>query len=69
MSAVKKNQNYIIDEDGNKIAVVIDIATYKKLLDESEELASISAYDDGIEEIDQAIPFASALQDIRKQTI
>ncbi|MCC5813761.1 MAG: hypothetical protein JJT78_03325 [Leptospira sp.] len=69
MSAVKKNQNYIIDEDGNKIAVVIDIATYKKLLDESEELASISAYDDGMSEIDQAIPFASALQDIRKQTI
>lgn len=36
---------YVVDEDGNRIGVFLDIADYKKLLEELEELEAIRAYD------------------------
>ena len=37
--------NFIIDGKGEKIAVVLPIKLYEQLLEESEELADICAYD------------------------
>ncbi|MDF3819601.1 hypothetical protein P3G55_06805 [Leptospira sp. 96542] len=65
MAKLESKHNYLVDEEGNRVAVVLDIATYKKFLEESEELASISGYDEGVLEIDQAIPFELALKEIR----
>ena len=31
------NQRYVVDESGNRVAVLLDIADYHKLLEELEE--------------------------------
>jgi PHD/YefM family antitoxin component YafN of YafNO toxin-antitoxin module len=41
----KFKENFVIDEKGKPIGVILDIAQYRKLLEEIEELESIRAYD------------------------
>lgn len=53
-------EHYIVDENGNRIGVVLDIADYRKLLEELEELESIRAYDAAKGSGDEAIPFEQA---------
>lgn len=38
-------RQYVVDAQGNRIAVVLDLATYEKLLEAAEEGASVRAYD------------------------
>jgi hypothetical protein len=52
---------YLTDAQGNKIAVVLEIETYQKLLDELEELEAIRAYDEAISSDDEEIPFEEAI--------
>jgi hypothetical protein len=42
---MKLKERYITDEQGNRIGVLLDIEEYQKLLEESEELDAIRAYD------------------------
>lgn len=60
----KFKENYVIDEQGNPIGVVLDIADYRKLLEELEELESIRAYDAAKASGDEAIPFEQAISEI-----
>jgi PHD/YefM family antitoxin component YafN of YafNO toxin-antitoxin module len=53
----KFKENYVVDEQGNPIGVVLDIADYRKLLEELEELESIRAFDAAKVTGDEAIPF------------
>ncbi len=39
------HRNFIVDGTGNKVAVMIDIKDYKKMVDAVEELEDIRAYD------------------------
>jgi PHD/YefM family antitoxin component YafN of YafNO toxin-antitoxin module len=43
--SVELNERYVVDETGNRVAVLIDIEDYKKVLEALEELDSIKAYD------------------------
>ncbi len=60
---ILSNESYITDAEGNRIAVVLDLATYEQLLQAREELADIRAYDaakaalatDEVIQLDQAI--------------
>jgi hypothetical protein len=52
----KFEENYVIDEKGNRIGVILDIANYQKLLEEIEELESIRAYDAAKASGDEAVP-------------
>lgn len=63
---IQPNEKYIIDSAGNKTAVLIDIAEYKKILEELEELESIRAYDDAKASNDESIPLDQALKEIEK---
>jgi hypothetical protein len=47
----------VVDETGNRVAVVLDISDYYKLLEELEELESVRAYDAAKASGDKAIPF------------
>ena len=38
------NERYLTDAEGNRIAVVLDMETYERLLDAAEELEDIQAY-------------------------
>jgi hypothetical protein len=57
-------ERYVVDDQGNRIEVVLDIADYQKLLEELEELESIRAYDSAKASGDQAIPFDQAVAEI-----
>lgn len=48
-------EQYLTDADGNKIAVVIDIATYQKMLDELDELYCLKGYEQAVVETDPEI--------------
>ncbi len=60
----KFEENYVIDEKGNRIGVILDITNYRKLLEEVEELESIRAYDAAKAPGDEAIPFEQAISEI-----
>ena len=64
MTNLKKR--YVVDEKGNRTAVLLDMEDYQKLLDELEELESIRAYDTAKASRDETIPFEQAVIEIEK---
>ena len=61
---MKLKERYITDEQGNRIGVLLDIEEYQKLLEESEELDAIRAYDLAVSGGDDEIPFEVATAEI-----
>ncbi len=57
---------YLVDEDGRKIAVVLDIETYHQLLAELEELETLRAFDEAKAEGGEAIGLEEALAEIER---
>lgn len=60
-------ERYVVDEDGNRVAVVLDIDDYRHLLDELEELEPIRAYDAAKSSGDEVVPFEKALAEIEQE--
>jgi len=60
----KPKERFVVDEQGNRISVVLDIADYQALLDRVEELECIREYDAAKASRDQAIPFEKAVAEI-----
>ena len=65
------NERYLIDAEGKRVAVVLDIATWERILEELEDLedirdgeAALAALAAGEEE---AIPFDQAMAEIDAQ--
>lgn len=46
-------EKYLTDQEGNKIAVVLDIDTYQKLLDDLDELYCEKGYEQGLKETNE----------------
>jgi PHD/YefM family antitoxin component YafN of YafNO toxin-antitoxin module len=63
--AVPKHQ-FIVDDSGEKRAVIVDLAEYQRLIEEAEELESIRAYDAAKAADDEAIPFEQAVTEIER---
>ena len=59
-------ERFLVDEEGHKLGVVLDIAEYKEILEDLEELASIRAYDAAKASGDEAVPFEQALREIQR---
>jgi len=57
-------EQFVVDESGNRTAVLLGIERYSELLAAQEELESIRAYDEAKASNDEAIPFAQAIKDI-----
>ena len=57
---------FIVDDRGEKTAVILDLAEYKKLLEEAEELDAIRVYDAAKAAGDEAIPFEQAVSEIER---
>lgn len=57
-------EHYVIDENGTRTAVLIDVEYYQKLLNALEELESILAYDEAKEFGDEIVSFEHAVQEI-----
>ncbi|MEA2204741.1 MAG: hypothetical protein QOE77_1517 [Blastocatellia bacterium] len=62
MSANK--ERFIVDERGNKTAVLVEIERYSELLEAQEQLALIRAYDEAKSSNDEAVPFEQAVKEI-----
>ena len=63
---LSRKEQYLVDENGNRVGVVLDIGDYQKILDELEELESIRAYDAAKSADDEAIPFEEAVAEIER---
>lgn len=59
-------ERYIIDENGDSIAVILDIADYQELLKELKELDCIRAYDAAKASNDEVISFTQAVAEIEQ---
>ena len=57
-------RQFLVDEKGEKIKVVLAIEEYERMLNQLEELESIRAYDDAKAAGDEAIPFDLAVREI-----
>jgi len=53
-------EQFVVDDSGNKTAVLLGIKRYSELLEAQEELESIRAFDEAKASNGEAIPFAQA---------
>jgi hypothetical protein len=60
-------ERFIVDEHGTRIGVLLDIADYRRLLEELEELESIRAYDAAKASGDEVLPLEQALAEIEQE--
>jgi len=63
---VALNERFVVDADGKKVAVVLDLEDYKRLLDELEELEEIRAYDAAKSSGETPVPFDQATHSIER---
>ena len=61
------NERYVVNEKGERIAVLLGIEEYKRILEELEELESIRAYDAAKASKDEVIPFEQAMREIEQE--
>ena len=57
---------FISDDKGNKIAVILPMDEFIRICEELEELESIRAYDAAKASNDEAIPFEQAIKEIER---
>lgn len=60
-------QQFIEDNQGKRIAVLMPIDQYNKILEELEEIDDIRAYDAAKAEEHETIPFDQAVREIEKE--
>ncbi len=63
---MKEPTQFLTNEKGEKIAVVISIEEYQKLLEELEELDDIRAYDEAKASGETPVPFDEAIARIER---
>jgi hypothetical protein len=63
---MKEPTQFLTNEKGEKVAVVIGIEEYEKLLEELEDLEDIRAYDEAMASGETPIPFEQAIAEIKR---
>jgi len=66
--SVDFKERYVVDQTGNRVAVLIDIEEYHRILEALEELESINAYDEAKASNDEIISFDQAINEIESQS-
>lgn len=64
---IQFKERYVVDEKGNRVGVILDIADYRKLLEALEELEAIRVYDAAKASDDETIPFAQAVAEMERE--
>ncbi|MGD0696042.1 MAG: hypothetical protein ABSB82_14430 [Terriglobia bacterium] len=59
-------ERYVVDKDGNRLGVVLDMEEYRKLLEELEELDAIRSFDRAKASGEKPIPLEEALSEIER---
>jgi PHD/YefM family antitoxin component YafN of YafNO toxin-antitoxin module len=60
-------EQYVVDQEGKRTAVLLDVEYYEELLAAWEEVESIRAYDEAKASNDEVIPFNQATDEIEQQ--
>jgi hypothetical protein len=60
-------EQYVVDQNGNRTAVLLDVKYYQELLAALEEIDAIRAYDEAMASGDEVIPFSQATEEIERQ--
>ena len=63
---VNAKEKYVTDDQGNRIAVLLEVEEYRRLLNALEELESIRAYDTAVAVREDAIPFDKAVEELKR---
>lgn len=58
---------YVVDGEGQPVAVILELIEYNRLLEAVEELEAIQAYDEAKDSGDEALPFEDAIVEIESQ--
>jgi prevent-host-death family protein len=61
-----KERQFVVNERGEKVAVVLSIEEYEKILEELEELEDIRAFDEAEASGETPIPFDQAIAEIKR---
>ncbi len=59
-------ERYVTDDKGNKIAIILELSEYQKMVEELEELESIRAFDAAKKSQKKVIPFEEAIKEINR---
>jgi len=59
-----KSNQFITDEQGKKIAVIIPLKSYQKMLEDLEELDDIRLYDEAKKAKGKAVPASEAFKQL-----
>jgi len=61
---------YIVDENGNRVSVILPIEEYERLIEALEDLEDLRLYDEAKSAIERGeseiIPFEQAMREIRE---
>ncbi len=60
------HEDYVVDEQGRRKAVVVPLEEWEQILDALEELDDIRGYDEAKSDPSDAIPFEQAVMEIRE---
>lgn len=66
---ISVHEEYLVDEAGNRKAVVLPLAAWQQIKEELEELDDIRAYDEAKAQPSEPVPFEQAMREIRKGKI
>jgi hypothetical protein len=61
-----KTRQFLTDENGVRVAVVLDIKEYEELLEELEDLQAVREYDQAKASGETPVPLEQALDEIRR---
>lgn len=61
------NERFVVDEKGHRLAVVLDLKAYKKILAQLEELEAVRAFDAAKRTRHRAVPFEAAVRRIERK--
>jgi hypothetical protein len=61
-----KPQQFLVDTEGNRVGVVLDIREYQAVLEDLEELESVRAFDAAKASGETPVPFEEAVAVIEK---
>ena len=60
------HEDYVVDEHGNRKAVVVPMGEWQQILDALEELEDVRAYDEAKRCPSDAVPFKQAVLELRE---
>jgi len=65
---IELHEEYLVDERGNRKAVVVPVAEWEQVIELLEELDDIRAYDEAKSQPSEPVPFEQAVTEIREGT-